>query len=456
MSGPLRTRLSIAGVISIALIALAGLIARTAGALGAAEQPTTGTLKVTIVDESGKPLPARVHLCDAEGRYLFAAGQSSRQRAVYKGTQPIAGDWFYAVGAFSIDVAPGNAIMDIAHGPAFATAHEVVPIVAGKTTEKTCTLRRLIDLAAAGWYSADEHLHQPPDSLLMLAEDLNLAATPICGGVDLRYRPDQRLTQLPDATHLLVSQLPAVELDCFLWNLTKPLALRLDDQDWPIWTTPTAPRAWRIWITRSRPRPGRGREKARSAAESTPTNNSANSSGPRSSTSASTRPGASATSVTVRATRANSTTCRPKNSMAGQEDVRGYVRAHELLDEYWFVPRSVETRGESCPAPPATPIASTRSTWRSSGCSPTSSGTLGSTSSTAAALLSLHVLLIGVQAITYYSGRKSVCIPQCSDKRLACRERPQAGRSRLLLQRLPCAHRLGRCKLICGRSSSRT
>lgn len=33
------------------------------------------------------------------------------------------------------------------------------------------------------------------------------------------------------------------------------------------------------------------------------------------------------------------------------EDVRSYVRAHELIDPYWFVPRSVETRGESCPAP---------------------------------------------------------------------------------------------------------
>jgi hypothetical protein len=33
------------------------------------------------------------------------------------------------------------------------------------------------------------------------------------------------------------------------------------------------------------------------------------------------------------------------------EDVRSYVRAQELIDPYWFVPRSVETRGESCPAP---------------------------------------------------------------------------------------------------------
>ncbi|MCY2954453.1 MAG: hypothetical protein NTU53_21190 [Planctomycetota bacterium] len=33
------------------------------------------------------------------------------------------------------------------------------------------------------------------------------------------------------------------------------------------------------------------------------------------------------------------------------EDVRSYVRAQELIDPYWFVPRSAETRGESCPAP---------------------------------------------------------------------------------------------------------
>lgn len=33
------------------------------------------------------------------------------------------------------------------------------------------------------------------------------------------------------------------------------------------------------------------------------------------------------------------------------EDVRSYVKTHELIDPYWFVPRSVETRGESCPAP---------------------------------------------------------------------------------------------------------
>jgi len=207
---------------------------------GAQAQPGVGTLKVAVVDEAGKPLPARVHVRDAEGRYLLVEGQSTRQRAVYRNTQPVAGDWFYTDGAFSIDVGAGQAQIDITHGQAYATAHDVIPIATGKTTEKTYVLRRLIDLPALGWYSADEHLHQMPDSLLMLAEDLNLAAAPICGGVNLHYRPTQKVTQLPDATHLLVSQLPALEWDCFLWNLPKPLTMRLGDEDWPKedWATP--------------------------------------------------------------------------------------------------------------------------------------------------------------------------------------------------------------------------
>lgn len=198
-----------------------------------AAEPAVGMLKVHVIDEAGKPLPARVHLRDTDGRYLFVTGQSTRQRAVYKGTQPVCGDWFYTDGSFSLDVGAGEAQIDIAHGPAYATAHDAIPILAGRTVEKTYTLRRLADPLAMGWYSADEHLHQLPDSALMLAEDLNLAALPICGGVDLAYRRGQKVTRLPDANHLLVTELPALEWDCFLWNLPQPLEMRLGADPWP-------------------------------------------------------------------------------------------------------------------------------------------------------------------------------------------------------------------------------
>ena len=212
---------------------LAGDGIRAAVDPAAPKQPAVGTLKVQVVDEAGRLLPARVHLRDATGRYVLPAGQPTRQSALYKGTKPVCGDWFYTGGSFSIDVVAGQAQIDIAHGPAFATVHETIDIAAGQTTEKTYRLRRLIDPLAMGWYSADEHLHQMPDAALMLAEDLNLAAVPICSEVHLSYRPRQRVTQLPDANHLLVTELPAIEWDCFLWNLAGPVELRLGDDPWP-------------------------------------------------------------------------------------------------------------------------------------------------------------------------------------------------------------------------------
>ena len=217
------------------LSTIVGLVVASWAAAGkpAQVQPAAGVLKVRVLDEAGSPLPARVHLRDATGRYLLAEGQSTRQRAVYKGTTPVCGDWFYTDGSFGIEVGPGEAQIDIAHGPAYATAHDAIPIVAGRTIEKTYMLRRLADPLAMGWYSADEHLHQLPDSALMLAEDLNLAALPICGGVELTYRPGQKVTRLPDAHHLLVTDLPALEWDCFLWNLPQPLEMRLGAEPWP-------------------------------------------------------------------------------------------------------------------------------------------------------------------------------------------------------------------------------
>lgn len=198
-----------------------------------AQPQETATLNVRVTDESARPLPARVHLRDSAGRWLLLPGQPTRQRAVYRGTQPVAGDWFYTEGSFSIAVKPGEAQIDIVHGPAYTAVHDSVSVDASRTVEKTYTLRRLVGPTSMGWYSGDEHLHQVPDATLMLAEDLNVAAIPVCAEPLLRYQPQQRVTPLPDAEHLLVTQVPALEWDCFLWDVPKPWTLRLDGGDWP-------------------------------------------------------------------------------------------------------------------------------------------------------------------------------------------------------------------------------
>ena len=125
-----------------------------------ADEPAVGMLMVHVLDEAGQPLPARVHLRDAAGRYLFAAGQSTRQRAVYKGTQPVCGDCFYTDGSFRIDIGAGEAQIDIAHGPAYATVHDAIPIVAGQNTEKTYTLRRSKCRDALTKYAAQAELQE--------------------------------------------------------------------------------------------------------------------------------------------------------------------------------------------------------------------------------------------------------------------------------------------------------
>lgn len=156
-------------------------------------------MKVRVVDEAGRLLPARVHLRDAECRYLLAPGHETRQRAMHDKTGPMCGDWFYTDGEFSIEVGAGEAQIDIAHGPEYAGIHETIAIAAGQTVEKIYTLRRLIDLVALGWYNGDEHLHQPPDSTMMRAECLNIVGTPVCNGAKVHYSVDQTVAQLPDA-----------------------------------------------------------------------------------------------------------------------------------------------------------------------------------------------------------------------------------------------------------------
>lgn len=59
-------------------------------------------------------------------------------------------------------------------------------------------------------------------------------------------------------------------------------------------------------------------------------------------------------------------------------------------------------------------------------------------------------------AVPCCSGLESVCIPPCSDRRLACRSASQAGRLRLRLRPWPAQHGCGHCQLVRGRSSTLT
>ncbi|HSH74934.1 MAG TPA: CehA/McbA family metallohydrolase [Longimicrobiales bacterium] len=98
---------------------------------------------------------------------------------------------FYSGGESSIRVPPGGTRVRIFKGPEYRVAIESVEVPAGNTTRLRIALDRWIDMPAAGWYGADDHLHIPrpvPElnpyiSRVLQAEDLHVGNLLLMGKV---------------------------------------------------------------------------------------------------------------------------------------------------------------------------------------------------------------------------------------------------------------------------------
>lgn len=177
----------------------------------AAQQPL-GTLLLTITDESGTPVPARVEVRGADGTFYVAedalpvggdcdmsdlgaglndlasvlAAFSDRVENQYTGSTQ-----FYSGGESSIRVPTGVTRVRIFKGPEYRVAVESVEVPSGNTTRLRIALDRWIDMPAAGWYGADDHLHIPrpvPElnpyiSRILQAEDLHVGNLLLMGKV---------------------------------------------------------------------------------------------------------------------------------------------------------------------------------------------------------------------------------------------------------------------------------
>jgi hypothetical protein len=121
-------------------------------------------VRLDVLDTSGKPLPARVHVKDA-------AAKAHRPAKL-----PFWRDHFVCEGRADLDLAPGKYTWQIERGPEFAAASGALT-VRDQHTNIAATLSRVHDLAREGWWSGELHVHRPMDdiSLLMQAEDLHIA-----------------------------------------------------------------------------------------------------------------------------------------------------------------------------------------------------------------------------------------------------------------------------------------
>lgn len=120
-------------------------------------------LRVEILEGAGTaPLPARVHVLDAQGKPVKVTGY------------PAWDDHFVCEGEATIGLKAGRYRIVVERGPEYRPFAKDIEIVAEEMTVLQVRLDRIADLAAEGWYSGELHVHRKPEDVerLLKAEDL--------------------------------------------------------------------------------------------------------------------------------------------------------------------------------------------------------------------------------------------------------------------------------------------
>jgi hypothetical protein len=148
-------------VLTCGLLLAAGL-----GGAARARKDDPGRLELAVVDQAtGKTIPARAHLKDANGKPLRA------------GKLPFWHDHFVCPGTVSLEAPAGKYTVEVERGPEYTLHTDSFTLAAGATKKLTVELKRLAHLAAEGWWPGELHVHRPLEDveLLMRAEDLHVA-----------------------------------------------------------------------------------------------------------------------------------------------------------------------------------------------------------------------------------------------------------------------------------------
>lgn len=158
---------------------LPALLALAAVAFGA--EPAAVRVQGEIIEAaSGRALPARLSIRGAGGVWHFAQSAATegsairyeRQRA---NTSAVEMHTTLSAHPFTVSLPPGSYTFIVARGKEFLPITREVTVAAA-LPKLSFPLRRWSDVAQAGWYSGDTHVHRPPAELanVMLAEDVNV------------------------------------------------------------------------------------------------------------------------------------------------------------------------------------------------------------------------------------------------------------------------------------------
>ena len=112
-----------------------------------------GTLSGTVLDERGRPVPARVTVVAADGRAYSPRGSFHRVLS------PTETHYFRTEGAFEVEVPAGEATVAVRRGLEYRPVTATVEVAPAERTDARFELSRLIDAVAMGWHSGDTHVH---------------------------------------------------------------------------------------------------------------------------------------------------------------------------------------------------------------------------------------------------------------------------------------------------------
>src|SRR5262249_22028164 len=145
------------GLLLVAGLSLTGL---------ARGQGEAGRVEITVVEgATGRPVPCRVHLKDADGKPQRAPGL------------PFWRDHFVGPGTFRLELPPGRYDYEVERGPEYNRGSGSFVLKEKAVEALTVKLERLADLAAEGWWSGELHVHRAVEEieLHLRAEDLHVA-----------------------------------------------------------------------------------------------------------------------------------------------------------------------------------------------------------------------------------------------------------------------------------------
>ena len=148
-----------------------------------------GEIRGRIVDESGKPLAARLYIQSKSGKHFLAEGTGGSRHTHYNKDRGGSVEVHTALdkGTFQATAPEGEYTLTAERGKEyFSTSMKVT--VDSKPVDVEITLKRWIHMAERGWFSGDTHIHLPLKDLDVFtqAEDLNVAF-PLTGWVRNAY-----------------------------------------------------------------------------------------------------------------------------------------------------------------------------------------------------------------------------------------------------------------------------